>query len=69
VVGFDDLPSARYTFPPLTTVRQPVYEKGRTAADLLIDQIDEGAVESVHRELTPELVVRNSCGASAPRAT
>lgn len=63
VMGFDDLPAAQYTVPPLTTVRQPVYEKGQTAVDLLIDQIESPDAEPVHKELDPELVVRKSCGA------
>jgi len=63
VVGFDDLPAAQYTIPPLTTVRQPVYEKGQTAVDLLIDQIDSPGTDPVHKELDPELMVRESCGA------
>ena len=36
VVGFDDLPDARHMRPGLTTVRQPVEEKGRLAADMLV---------------------------------
>lgn len=63
VVGFDDLPASQYTIPPLTTVRQPVYEKGQTAANLLIDQIENPDSGPVHTELSPELVVRQSCGA------
>lgn len=63
VMGFDDLPAAQYTVPPLTTMRQPVYEKGQTAVDLLIDQIERPNAEPVHKELDPELVVRESCGA------
>jgi LacI family transcriptional regulator len=63
VMGFDDLPAAQYTIPPLTTVHQPVYEKGQTAVDLLIDRIEDPDVGPVHKELDPELVVRESCGA------
>ena len=44
-------------------MRQPVYEKGQTAVDLLIDQIERPNAEPVHKELDPELVVRESCGA------
>jgi len=63
VVGFDGLPASEYTVPPLTTIRQPVYEKGQTAVNLLIDQIESPGAEPVHTELEPELVVRKSCGA------
>jgi len=65
VVGFDDLPAAQYAIPPLTTVRQPVYEKGQMAVDLLIDRIESPEAGPAHRELDPELVVRQSCGAAA----
>lgn len=63
VVGFDDLPASRYAIPPLTTVRQPVYEKGETAVNLLVDQIESPDADPVHKELDPELVIRGSCGA------
>ncbi|WP_341678363.1 substrate-binding domain-containing protein [Niveibacterium sp. SC-1] len=39
LIGFDDLPASVYTTPPLTTVRQPVYEIGRMAARVLLDLI------------------------------
>lgn len=59
VVGFDDLPSARRTTPPLTTVHQPTVEKGRWAARLLIAQLrGERADGSV--VLPTHLVVRES---------
>lgn len=63
VVGFDGLPSSRYTIPPLTTVRQPVYEKGKAAADVLVDEIEDSTSSPVQKELKPELVIRESCGA------
>ncbi|WP_142215240.1 substrate-binding domain-containing protein [Streptomyces sp. SLBN-118] len=37
VIGYDDIPSAVSAPVPLTTVRQPVTEKGETAARLLLD--------------------------------
>lgn len=40
VVGFDDLASAPYADPPLTTVRQPVRSLGREMARMLVDVID-----------------------------
>jgi len=63
VVGFDDLPNARYTAPPLTTVHQPIYEKGQRAANIIIDQIEGVRSDVVHVRLPAELVVRDSCGA------
>jgi alanine racemase len=58
-VGFDDLPDARRMRPALTTVRQPVEEKGQLAADVLVAALTEsGAV--AHHVLPTELVVRQS---------
>jgi alanine racemase len=59
VVGFDDLPDARHMRPALTTVRQPVEEKGRLAAELLVSALG-GDKEAEHHVLPTELVVRRS---------
>ncbi|MEV5731109.1 LacI family DNA-binding transcriptional regulator [Streptomyces pharetrae] len=60
VVGFEDSVLARHTNPPLTTVRQPVEELGRTMARILLDEIT-GAGRSAQRLTLPtELVVRES---------
>lgn len=62
VVGFDDIPTARFTTPSLTTIRQPLYEMGYTAATLLIESLKSGTLpaESIH--LPTSLVVRGSTG-------
>ena len=39
IVGFDDLPTAMYAIPPLSTVRQPAYELGRLAASAILQMI------------------------------
>jgi LacI family transcriptional regulator len=59
VVGFDDIPMSAWTNPPLTTVRQPIIEKGRIAARLLIQRMKGKAVESPS-PLSTSLVVRSS---------
>jgi alanine racemase len=59
VVGFDDIPAAAWTNPPLTTVRQPIVEKGRLAARLLIQRMKGKAVDSPAPLMT-SLVVRSS---------
>lgn len=64
LVGFDDLPISQYTIPPLTTVRQPIYEKGKRAATLLINQIENKETGVVHENLEPRLIIRESCGAA-----
>jgi LacI family transcriptional regulator len=59
VVGFDDIPLGRYITPPLTTVRQPAFEKGLQAARILIDHLENKApLRSLI--LGVELVVRKS---------
>lgn len=61
VAGFDDTPGAAHATPPLTTVAQPHEEKGRLAAEQLIDAIERGGTREPSRTLLPtELVVRDS---------
>jgi DNA-binding LacI/PurR family transcriptional regulator len=59
VIGFDDNEIARYTEPPLTTIRQPVLDIGRTMARQLLRLADGEAVEPAV-VLPTELVVRES---------
>jgi DNA-binding LacI/PurR family transcriptional regulator len=59
VVGYDDLPIAAWTNPALTTVRQPIVEKGRLAARLLIQRMKGKVVESPPA-LGTSLVIRGS---------
>jgi DNA-binding LacI/PurR family transcriptional regulator len=59
VVGFDDIPMAREVSPPLTTVRQPLVDKGRIAAELLFGRRSAAAPIV----LPTELIVR---GTTAP---
>jgi len=60
VIGFDDFDISRYSEPPLTTVRQPIVEIGRTMAELILGLIAEepGVPDAV--VLPTELVVRAS---------
>ncbi|MEX1828405.1 LacI family DNA-binding transcriptional regulator [Luteibacter sp. CQ10] len=69
VVGFDDIPMARYVSPPLTTVRLRIAELGAQALDLLAEQVDDESEPPVaERRLIPtELVIRSSCGGTAKR--
>jgi LacI family transcriptional regulator len=62
VVGFDDLPVARWVSPPLTTVRQPLAEMGRTAAQMLGEIIEDRPLRSRRVELSTELIMRESTG-------
>ncbi|HLL37271.1 MAG TPA: LacI family DNA-binding transcriptional regulator [Streptomyces sp.] len=65
VVGFDDLPEARWAAPALTTVRQPVSEMAATALRLLVRMMDGERPESTRTELSTRLIVREST--AAPR--
>ncbi|HWP20542.1 MAG TPA: substrate-binding domain-containing protein [Burkholderiaceae bacterium] len=58
LIGFDDLPSALYTTPPLTTVRQPMFEVGQQAAAALLKLIEGEPARVEVPELT--LVVRET---------
>ncbi|WP_344632078.1 LacI family DNA-binding transcriptional regulator [Streptomyces glaucosporus] len=60
VVGFDDSIVARHTDPPLTSVRQPVEEIGRTITELLLQEIGERGSARHHVLLPTSLVVRDS---------
>lgn len=61
IVGFDNVPLAAYTMPPLTTVHQPTKEQGSEAARLLLERI-EGGAERERREINLDchLVIRQS---------
>jgi LacI family transcriptional regulator len=69
VVGFDDIPIARYVAPALTTMRVDIAELGRRAFALLLDAITNPVAHSARRErVATTLVVRGSC-AGAKSAT
>ncbi|MBB5868292.1 LacI family transcriptional regulator [Allocatelliglobosispora scoriae] len=60
VVGFDDLPEAKWSSPPLTTVRQPLAEMGMLAARTVLKLAQGEPVETPRLELATQLVVRDS---------
>lgn len=66
VVGFDDITSASFAVPSLTTVRQPLAKMGKIAAQTLIGWIEKRTGYSPEIAIEPEFVVRNSTG-RAPR--
>ena len=55
VIGFDDLPMARWAWPPLTTIRQPLTEMAATATRIVLGDDTQTRVE-----LATSLVVRQS---------
>ena len=63
VVGFDDVQSAAYATPSLTTVHQPLTEMGRRGAQVLLERIADRQKEfPAEIVMEPELVVRESTG-------
>lgn len=70
LVGFDDIDLASCTSPPLTTMRQPVFEMGETAVDI-ISNLLAGKEQPPITLIEPAFVRRQSCGcdssASIPR--
>ena len=61
VVGFDDLPTARFYNPPLTTVKASIDDAGKRATQMLAELITKGETENMAL-LPTELVIRKSCG-------
>jgi LacI family transcriptional regulator len=61
LIGFDDLPSSTYTVPPMTCVRQPIYELGKLAATAMLELLAGRAPDVVLPP--PRLVVRESTAA------
>jgi LacI family transcriptional regulator len=63
VVGFDDIQSAAYSTPSLTTVRQPLLEMGKRGAQILLERIANNKTEQPSEiVMAPELVIRESTG-------
>jgi len=66
VVGFDDVPQATHTDPPLTTVHQPLRAMGETAARTLMGHFDGRPLPDQKIVLPTELIVRGSTRLPAP---
>ncbi len=61
VIGFDDIDLARYSFPPLTTVRQDAFIKGQIAAKTLVHMMTQGIEENPFQHTLPtRLIIRDS---------
>ena len=70
IVGYDDIGFAAAAAVPLSSVRQPREQLGRTAAQLLIDEVNDPE-HHTHRQVVyqPELIVRTSSAARRESAT
>jgi DNA-binding LacI/PurR family transcriptional regulator len=60
IVGYDDLPLARFANPPLTTVVQPKHEMGMIAATILLERIRDMDAPLQRRMLDTSIFVRQS---------
>ncbi len=63
VVGFDDVPFARYLVPSLTTIHVPAQQMAEKACEMLIRRIEIIDAPLQHIILPTEIIVRDSCGA------
>ncbi|KIL76674.1 LacI family DNA-binding transcriptional regulator [Bacillus badius] len=60
IIGFDDIPMSRLLFPSLSTIKQPVYEMGKQAAQLLLKLIKKEEVAEQIIQLPVSFVERNT---------
>jgi LacI family transcriptional regulator len=67
VVGFDDIESAAYGNPSVTTVRQPLHKMGELAARTLLDRIEKRGTFLAEITVEPEFVVRQSTARAPAR--
>lgn len=63
VIGYDDIPTAPYMIPPLTTIRISAAEHGRVAVEMLSGLMEGKPPAQNHVCLQTPLIVRKSCGA------
>jgi DNA-binding LacI/PurR family transcriptional regulator len=62
ITGFDSIPMAVHSHPPLTTVDQPIYQIGSMVCEMLIKSVKGEALEQKQVLLQPELNIRESSG-------
>ena len=62
VIGFDNIKSAAFTMPRLTTINQPLEEIGRIATQCLLNQIHKTMPPQDEITVDPELILRDSTG-------
>ncbi|MDR3574480.1 MAG: LacI family DNA-binding transcriptional regulator [Anaerolineaceae bacterium] len=62
VVGYDDIPLAAHTNPPLTTIRQPTLRTGLVSTELLIEMVEHPVSPPQRIVLPTELIIRSTCG-------
>ena len=65
IIGFDGLDAGRYTYPALTTVRQPIYEMARDAVRESINIMENGSANTGTRCFKAKIIERGSVVRSA----
>ncbi len=61
IIGFNDIPTAQYLTPSLTSVCVPTKFIAQTAVDLLLERIDKAREISKKVVIPTKLIIRNSC--------
>ncbi len=67
ITGFDNIPIAAHSHPPLTTVDQPIYQIGSMVCEMLAQKIKGETLERSQALLQPELIIRESSGKASAR--
>ena len=60
VIGFDGIPESEFTDPPLTTIKQPIFEKGKKAAKILIDILENHISDASSIKMQHTLIKRGT---------
>ncbi|WP_010249910.1 HD domain-containing phosphohydrolase [Acetivibrio cellulolyticus] len=68
IIGFDDIESSRSYLPPLTTIRQPLYEIAEESVNIILSMLSNKPVKKKYIFDT-SLVIRSSCGCLIPKET
>ncbi len=66
LIGFDGIDATRYAIPSLTTMRQPIYEMAKEAAEFLVSALENKRTMSGTKIFTPQLTEGGTCEKSAP---
>jgi LacI family transcriptional regulator len=69
IIGYDDIPQASMTRPALTTIRQPLEQMGRIAAQVLFEILRNPEHKHNRVELPTEIIIRDSTAKSKGKAT
>lgn len=60
IIGYDDIPQSSLSYPPLSTIRQPAYEMGKAAAELLLQTIKKEPGVETTIEMPVEFIERDT---------